>query len=219
MAGKYWRLLNALCLILLAPAFLRGQDTLEERNPVSNQKFGILRSFPPPIRPGRLPLFLGSPQQSPVVPGTIAFDGIVGAAGIIFSGRVTSVGRIPLPSGDGPSSTTVTFQVDHAIRGIPPAQDFTIQPFTIHEWAGLWNRGERYHVGERVLLFLYPPSKLGLTSPVAGAMGRFALDSEGSILIDAQHSASLATDPILGRKTVVRYADFVAAVRRFRREE
>jgi hypothetical protein len=70
-----------------------------------------------------------------------------------------------------------------------------------------------------VLLFLYPPSKLGLTSPVAGAMGRFALDSEGSVLIDAQHSASLATDPILGRKTVVRYADFVAAVRRFSREE
>jgi hypothetical protein len=129
MAGKYWRLLNALCLILLAPACLRGQDTLEERNPVFNQKFGMLRSFPP-IRPGRLLLFPGSPRQSPVVPGTIAFDGIVGAAGIIFSGRVTSVGRIPLPSGDGPSSTTVTFQVDHAIRGIPSGQDYVIQPFT-----------------------------------------------------------------------------------------
>jgi hypothetical protein len=213
MAGKYWRLLNALCLILLAPAFLRGQDTVEERNPVFTQKFGMLRSFPP-IRPGRLPLFPGSPRQSPVVPGTIAFDGIVGAAGIIFSGRVTSIGRILLPSGDGPSSTTVTFQVDRAIRGIPPGQDFTI-----HEWAGLWNRGERYHVGEHVMLFLYPPSKLGLTSPVAGAMGRFTLDSGGRVLMDAQHSVSFATDPILGKKTVVRYAEFVVAVRRSSREE
>ncbi len=218
MAGKYWRLLNALCLILLAAACLRGQDTVEDRIRFLVPRLETLRSLSR-IRPGRLPLFPNLPQQSPVVPGTIAFDGIVSAAGVIFSGRVTSIGRIPLPSGDGPAATRITFQVDRAIRGIPPGQDFVIQHFTIHEWAGLWNQGERYHVGEHVLLFLYPPSKLGLSSPVAGAMGRFTLDSKGRILIDAQHSASLAMDPILGRKTVVRYADFAAAVRRSSREE
>ncbi|MGA8618051.1 MAG: hypothetical protein WB660_05965 [Candidatus Sulfotelmatobacter sp.] len=57
------------------------------------------------------------------------------------------------------------------------------EKLTIHEWAGLWTRGERYRVGERVLLFLYSPSRLGLTSPVAGAIGRFAIDSEGKIVL------------------------------------
>jgi hypothetical protein len=90
---------------------------------------------------------------------------------------------------------------------------------TIHEWAGLWDRGERYRVGERVMLFLYSPSKLGLTSPVAGAMGRFVVDAQGRILMNQQHSGSFMTDPILGRKTVVPYRDFVVAVRRSGREE
>jgi hypothetical protein len=65
-----------------------------------------------------------------------------------------------------------------------------------------------------VLLFLYSPGKLGLTSPVAGAMGRFALDSRGAILMSPQHVATLAGDTILGGKTVVPYADFAQAVRR-----
>ena len=26
---------------------------------------------------------------------------------------------------------------------------------TVNEWAGLWQNGERYHAGEKVLLFLY----------------------------------------------------------------
>ena len=56
---------------------------------------------------------------------------------------------------------------------------------TIREWAGLWNTGERYETGERVLLFLYPKSKLGLTSPVGGKLGRYAVDAAGRVLIDS----------------------------------
>src|SRR6202043_392253 len=85
---------------------------------------------------------------------------------------------------------------------------------TIHEWAGLWTSGERYRVGEHVLLFLYLPGKLGLTSPVAGAMGRFATDSQGRIVLNARHVAALADDPILGGKTVIPYTDFIQAIRR-----
>jgi hypothetical protein len=33
--------------------------------------------------------------------------------------------------------------------------------------------------GERVLLFLYPLSRLGLTSPVGGSLGQVALDASG----------------------------------------
>jgi hypothetical protein len=90
---------------------------------------------------------------------------------------------------------------------------------TIHEWAGLWTSGERYRVGQHVLLFLYSPSKLGLTSPVAGGMGRFPMDSRGQIVMTAQHLESLAEDPILGGKSVVPYADFAMAVRRSGGEE
>jgi hypothetical protein len=213
MAGKYWRLLAAFSLMLLAPAFLRGQETVEDRIRFLVPKLQTLRSSPPVI-PGRFSPFPALPRRPPAVSETLAFDRMVGAAGIIFCGRVTSIARSSLPFGGGTSSTKVTFQVDHAIRGIPAGQ-----AFSLNEWSGLWNRGERYHVGEHVLLFLYSPGKLGLTSPVAGAMGRFALDSEDRILINAEHSASLEKDPILGRKTVVRYVDFVAAVRRSGREE
>ena len=143
------------------------------------------------------------------------FRQLVRSAGIIFSGHVISIGRAAGPSGrDNPAATTVTFQVEHAIRGTSGGQSLTI-----HEWAGLWPSGERYHVGERVLLFLYAPSKLGLTSPVAGSMGRFALGSRGEIVMNAQHLATFVADPLLGGKTIVSYADFALAVQRTSEEE
>jgi hypothetical protein len=142
------------------------------------------------------------------------FSQLVRAAGIIFSGRVTFVGQAASSSRPNPASTTVTFQVEHAIRGTSRGQNLTI-----HEWAGLRSSGERYRVGDRVLLFLYAPSKLGLTSPVAGAMGRFAVNSQGKIVMSAVHVANLAADPILGGQTVVPYADFALAVRRSSGEE
>ncbi len=33
--------------------------------------------------------------------------------------------------------------------------------------------------GQHILLFLYPPSRLGFTSPVGGPLGQIALDSNG----------------------------------------
>ncbi len=88
------------------------------------------------------------------------------------------------------------------------------QSVTIHEWAGLWSRGDRYRVGEHVLLFLYPPSRLGLTSPVSGAMGRFAVGRQGQILLSAQHVDGFAGHPVLGGKRSVAYPEFAAAVRK-----
>src|ERR1700722_13063898 len=126
---------------MLSPAFLRGQETVEDRIRFLVPKLEPLRSSPPVIS-GRISQFPTLPRQPPLISETLAFDRIVGAAGIIFSGRVTSIGRASLPLGEGTSSTKVTFQVDHAIRGIPAGQ-----AFTLHEWAGLWNGGERYHVG------------------------------------------------------------------------
>lgn len=89
------------------------------------------------------------------------------------------------------------------------------QSLTIHEWAGLWMRGERYRVGENVLLFLYAPSKLGLSSPVAGPLGRFALDSQGKIVMSPLHIAVFSADLDLGGRNAVPYSDLAVAVRRF----
>jgi hypothetical protein len=233
MTGSCWRLLAAFSLIFVVPMFLRGQDGAADRPPILAPTLSPPRYSLPiapvwtpvsPSPPGRYPVGLypvghypGAHYPvapDPVAPGTIVFQRMVRAAGIIFSGRVTFVGRAASSPGPDPASTTVTFQVERAMRGASPGQSLTIR-----EWAGRWTSGEHYRVGERVLLFLYSPSKLGLTSPVAGAVGRFAVDFQGKIVMSAQHVETFAADPILGGKTVVPYADFALAVRCSSREE
>ena len=156
-----------------------------------------------------------APRRDPVARGTIAFPQIVHAAGIIFSGRVTFVGRADgrahLSPGPTNVATAVTFLVERAIRGTT-----TGDSLTIHEWSGLWTGKEkqRYRVGERVFLFLYSPSKLGLTSPVGGGVGRFSIDTQGRIAMSTQNASALAADPVIGGKKVVPYNDFIRAVGR-----
>ena len=139
---------------------------------------------------------------------------MVHAAGIIFSGRVASIARDPSSGGGGLETIGITFHIDRAFRGASTGTDLTI-----HEWTGLWSTGQRYRAGERVLLFLYPPSKLGLTSCVAGPVGRFAVDSVGRVVLSDQHLAVLGSDPILARKSRVSLDDFGEAVRRGGGEE
>jgi hypothetical protein len=100
------------------------------------------------------------------------------SSGYIFAGTVKSV-ELAAPAGNGVATVLISFHVDQAIRGVR-----TGQTLAIREWAGLWDAGERYRPGERVLLFLYPPSKLGLTSPVRGPMGRFGIDPNGQVIVD-----------------------------------
>jgi len=216
MAGFRGRLLAVLSLIFIAPLSLRGQnmvDRVVDGIPLLPPTFSMLRNGPriEPLRPPPLPTV---PGRVPVPPATIAFQKMVSAAGIIFSGHVTAVEHTPVPSGQAPASTNVSFQVEQAIRGIERGQILTI-----HEWAGLWASGERYRVGERVFLFLYPPSKLGLTSPVAGELGRFSLDSRGRIVMDGQHLALWGADPILRRRAVIPYLDFARLVHGLSQQE
>jgi len=144
----------------------------------------------------------------------IDFRIISRAAGAIFSGTVTSITRRPATRGQAVETVAITFHIQNAIRGATPGEDFTIS-----QWIGLWSGGQRYRVGERVLLFLYPPSKLGLTSAVAGPMGRFALDRWGRVLLSAQHLSAFRTDPVLGGKSRLRFSDFALAVQRASEEE
>ncbi len=157
-----------------------------------------------------------SPQVSrfrplpPIVPrGPIGFPRMAQAAGIIFSGTVTSVARRAATRAQAIETVAITFHVEQAIRGATPGENLTIS-----QWIGLWSSGQRYRVGERVLLFLYAPSKLGLTSCVAAPMGRFAVDPAGRVLLTTQHLSAFRADPVLGGKSRARISDFALAVRR-----
>jgi len=114
------------------------------------------------------------------------------SSGYIFAGTVKSVERIA-PKGNGVATVQVNFHVDQAMRGVR-----TGQTLTIREWAGLWESGERYRPGERVLLFLYPPSKLGLTSPIRGPLGRFRIGPDGQIVLDPGRIGFPAPRPRVG---------------------
>jgi hypothetical protein len=100
-------------------------------------------------------------------------------AGYIFSGTVKAVERLAPQANGSVAVMRITFHIDQGLRGVR-----TGKTLAIHEWAGLWQAGECYQRGERVMLFLYPPSKLGLTSPVGGASGRFPVDSGGQVVIE-----------------------------------
>lgn len=97
-------------------------------------------------------------------------------AGLIFSGSVVRVERVAGKRRKDVETVAVTFHVDHAFRGVR-----TGQTLTIREWAGLWVAQPRYRVGEKLLLFLYPPSRLGLTSPVSEVGGRFQVDAANRV--------------------------------------
>jgi hypothetical protein len=118
-----------------------------------------------------------------------------GKSGYIFAGTVTGIKRLA----NGPrdvATMQVTFRVDQGIRGVR-----TGQTLAIREWSGLWQAGERYRLGEKVLLFLYRPSKLGLTSPVGGGLGRYALDPTGKIILEPGQISPLVADPLPGVRT------------------
>jgi len=142
----------------------------------------------------------GSPHPQHPPPATRS-------SGYIFAGTVRSVER-PASKGNSVATIQITFHVDQGLRGVR-----TGQTLVIREWAGLWESVERYRPGERVLLFLYPPSKLGLTSPVQGAMGRFQIGPDGQIVLGPGRVGlppprAGTPDPLRGR-TRVTPAEFV----------
>ena len=99
-------------------------------------------------------------------------------AGIIFSGTVQKIEAVASAARGDIGLVRITFRVEKALRGATAGE-----PLSVSEWDGLWTSGDRYRVGEDLLLFLYPPSgELGLTTPVGGEQGRIrAADSQLSI--------------------------------------
>ena len=193
------RLLAIFCV--LSPCVLHAQDDLSAFRALNPRVL-----LPPDRDPTRTLL-------RAVPPGTIGFPQIARAAGTIFSGTVLGISR-PARRAQSIETVAITFRVDRAIRGVIPGETFTIS-----QWIGLWSSGQRYRIGERVLLFLYPPSKLGLTSCVSAPLGRFAFDASGRIALSAQQLSAFRTDSVLGGKSRPTLSDFALAVRRASGEE
>jgi hypothetical protein len=211
MHGRSCTCLLAITVLMLTPGLVRGQS--ERADPAHD--FAL--PLPPRMirAPIRAPIVDPLKPRLPTTPlGTNGFPLLVHAAGVIFSGTVAAIARRPAIHGQTVETVAVTFHVENAIRGATPGQDLTIS-----QWIGLWSGGQRYRVGERVLLFLYPASKLGLTSCVAGAMGRMSIDSWGRVSLSAQHQSAFQTDPVVGGKSQLRFSDVASAVRRASEEE
>lgn len=204
--------------VLAAPLAMRCQTDLNEtdhseRNAGDSPMLWSPR-LPPPYFPGsgRSPVGI-FPRPFPVPPVRIGLPQITHAAGTIFSGSVTAIASVP-SSTSQVETVSISFHVDRAIRGVIPGQTLTI-----FQWIGLWSGGQRYRVGEHVVLFLYPPSKLGLTSCVGGPLGRFSIDSLNQIALSEQHMAAFGADPVLGGKSHISFHDFARAARRLIEEE
>jgi len=97
-------------------------------------------------------------------------------AATIFVGKVISLETLPLASSDQVGCVQITFQVEQGVRGTRAGEQFSFR-----EWAGLWSELDRYRIGQRMMLFLYTPSTLRLTSPVGGPAGRFPIDASGRV--------------------------------------
>ena len=169
---------------------------------------GSRPALPVPVRGPLFPLS-GKPPQS-----EFNLRHLTQASGKIFSGTVTSISRKHAANSPVLDTVAITFHVENAIRGVLPDESLTIT-----QWMGLWSSGQRYRVGERVLLFLYPQSKLGLTSCVDASLGRFRVDATGRVLLSTQQLSAFFKDPVLGGKSRLRLSDFALAVRQASEEE
>jgi hypothetical protein len=203
------RLLALWFLVVLTPNLGAQANRAETARDAVDSTFLPASPIPKPNLPE--PAAPNLRTHWPIYVGIYGFPQMAHAAGIIFSGTVTAIARSPARGAPSQSVKTVliTFHIDQAIRGATPGQDLTI-----HQWMGAWTSGQRYRVGEHVLLFLYPLSKLGLTSCVGGTLGRFALDPAGRVLLSAQHLSAFRSDPVLGGKSHVSITDLSEAVRR-----
>jgi hypothetical protein len=132
-------------------------------------------------------------------------------AGFIFAGRVLRVER-PTPQPERVPLVRITFRVDQALRGVRRGQAFVLT-----QWAGAWDNGPQYREGQRLLVFLYPRGRTGLSSVVGGRLGQFDMDASGNIVLrsDQQHLLSRGRRQGLVRVPGrYRYRDFAGRIKR-----
>ncbi|HTZ98583.1 MAG TPA: hypothetical protein VMB18_19425 [Terriglobales bacterium] len=161
-----------------------------------------------------LPVWAEERPAPPVqIPSKPNLRALAAPSGYIFAGTVKAVERVEPRNRGSVGVARITFHVDTGYRGVSSGQTLSIK-----EWAGLWQNGDRYRAGERVMLFLYPPSKLGLTSPVPN--GRMPVDARGRIIMpSALHPPGISPERgQLPPGLRINLQDFGRAVREAERE-
>ncbi len=210
MIGRSWCLL----VLLVVCSAVASSGQTDVRLPART-----LRGFVAKPGSGALPSSRDRSMRAPFLPALherseLVFSKMARAAGMIFSAVVTGIERRPATLGESVETVRITFHVERAIRGATPGEDLTVS-----QWIGLWAGGQRYHVGERVAVFLYPRSRLGLSSCVGGALGRFEMDAWGRVVMSGEQVSGFQRDPVLGGKSQVAFSDFALAVRHAGEEE
>jgi hypothetical protein len=139
------------------------------------------------------------------------------AAGMVFAGTVLGTG--PATKNQAIPTIEVKLRVDRAIAGVHQGEVLTIR-----EWEGAWSRQPALHAGQRVLLFLYAPSRLGLTSPVGGPLGQIALNENGETVLPSAHgpvvspNSALPVPSLPVPATAIRLDQLERAIRGARKE-
>jgi hypothetical protein len=127
-------------------------------------------------------------------------------AGSIVAGRIVGLREGRHPQYHNIRVLYVTVQVNNMIKG-DPTDRFTFMQFggraTADDGRKTLSMAQTlpdlpaYRVGEEVVLFLYPPSNVGFTSPVGGAQGMFQIrrqPGQPATVISDGGNASLEAD-------------------------
>ncbi len=105
----------------------------------------------------------------------VSLRDMVERAGIIVSGRVVSVRQGSHPEYPHVAVTYVTVEVEESFKGLSPdRRQFTFMQFGGQDLTRVPELPS-YHRGERIILFLYPESRYGFTSPVGGIQGKLSV--------------------------------------------
>jgi hypothetical protein len=144
--------------------------------PYSPRRPGLLAAF------GLVTALAALPAPAQAVGQHLDLATMTERAGTIVSGRITELRSGSHPKYKNVGVLFITLKVNEMIKGAP-AQTFTFMQFTGR--ATQAGSGKplsvaqslphlpMYRVGEEVVLFLYPPSSVGFTSPVGGEQGKF----------------------------------------------
>jgi len=172
-----------------------------------------------------LPLILFfSHQRSLAQSRLLSLQQVIAASGFIFSGKVIKVWSERDPA-SGFIVTSSTVAVEDAVRGVVSKDHFTFK-----QYGGSYN-GLNVFVadmsyfteGEEVMVFLYPASVWGLTSPIGVSEGKLTIQRDpvtgkkfvfGNLLhmkMLAPHVDSPAMSPKAA--PLMEYHDFIKLVR------
>jgi len=168
-------------------------------------------------------LLLFSHQKSLAQSQPLSLQQVIAASGFIFSGKVIKV-RSERDPASGFIVTNSTVAVEDAVRGVSKDQ------FTFKQYGGSYNglnvfvAGMSYFTeGEEVMVFLYPASVWGLTSPIGVSEGKLTIQRDpvsgkkfvlGNLLhmkMLAPHLDTPAMSPKAAR--LMEYHDFLKLVR------